>query len=61
MALPTKQQKAPRPIKFLQEGQDHAWDVHAIGQTFALVCATRGARRGSVTNDVVFTERRRSE
>ena len=41
MALLTKQQESPRRIKFLQERRDHSWNVHAIGQAFALVCATR--------------------
>ena len=40
-ALPTKQQEHPRRIKFLQETLDHSRDVHATGQAFALVCATR--------------------
>jgi hypothetical protein len=37
---PTKKQERPRVIKFLQERLDRSWDVHAIGQAFALVCAT---------------------
>ena len=40
-ALPTKQQEHPRRIKFLQETLDHSRNVHATGQAFALVCATR--------------------
>jgi hypothetical protein len=36
-----KQQKPPRQIKFLQERLDHSSNVHAIGQAFALACATR--------------------
>ena len=56
----TKQQKPPRRIKFLQERLDHSWDVHAIGQAFGLVC-NPGVQRRSLTNAVVFTERRRSE
>jgi hypothetical protein len=41
MAPPKKQQESPHSIKFLQERLDHSWNVHAIGQAFALVCATR--------------------
>ena len=37
---PTKQQKPPRRIKFLQERLDHSGDVHDVGQAFALMCAT---------------------
>jgi len=40
-ALPTKKQERPRLIKFLQERLGHSWNVHAVGQTFALLYATR--------------------
>jgi hypothetical protein len=34
---PTKQQRPPSRIKFLQERLDHSWDLHTTGQAFALV------------------------
>jgi hypothetical protein len=40
-ALPTKKQERPRLIKFLQERPGPSWNVHAVGQTFALLYATR--------------------
>ena len=47
-SLPTKQQRPPSLIKFLQERLDHSWDVHAIGQAFALTCVTRESPGGGV-------------
>jgi hypothetical protein len=44
----TKQQKPPRRIKFLQERFDHSWDVHAVGQAVALMCATRADARSGL-------------
>jgi hypothetical protein len=42
VALPTKQQKPPHRIKFLQERLDHSWDVHAIGSDVGVMCVKRG-------------------
>ena len=38
---PQNSKTLPRRIKFLQERVDRSWDVHAIGQALALMCATR--------------------
>jgi len=46
VALPTKQQKPPRLIKFLQDRLDHSRDVHGVWQAFALACATQESSAG---------------
>ena len=40
-ALPTKKQERPRLIKFLQERPGPSWNIYAVGETFALLYATR--------------------
>lgn len=60
VALLRKQQKPPRRIKFLLERLDHPWDIHDTAQGLGSY-AQSGSGRRSLTNDVEFTERRRSE